>query len=73
MARNFRDLRERMSSEARHESDREYKRLVREMHLGQLRAARELKATWSEWTGLPGSEKLNQYVRQSPVDHDRRA
>ncbi len=42
MARNFRDLRERMSSEARDESDREYKRLVREMPLGKLRAAREL-------------------------------
>jgi transcriptional regulator with XRE-family HTH domain len=42
MARNFRELRERMSPEARRESDREYERLVREMPLGKLRAAREL-------------------------------
>ena len=42
MARNFRELRQRMSAEARRESDREYERLVREMPLGKLRAAREL-------------------------------
>jgi transcriptional regulator with XRE-family HTH domain len=42
MARNFRELRDRMSSEARRESDREYQRLVQEMPLGKLRAAREL-------------------------------
>ena len=42
MARNFKELRERMSPEARRESDREYRRLVQEMPLGKLRAAREL-------------------------------
>jgi nicotinate dehydrogenase subunit B len=35
-----------------------------------VRAARELKATWSDWQGLPGSDGLNQHVRASAVDHD---
>jgi nicotinate dehydrogenase subunit B len=34
-----------------------------------VRAARELKATWSEWQGLPGSEELDRHVRQSALDH----
>jgi DNA-binding XRE family transcriptional regulator len=42
MARNFKELRERMSPNARRESDREYARLKQEMPLGKLRAAREL-------------------------------
>jgi len=33
-------------------------------------AARELKATWTEWEGLPGSDDLEHYVRESAVDHD---
>src|SRR5215469_12654717 len=36
-----------------------------------VRAARELKATWSEWEGLPGHEGLERYVRESPVDRDQ--
>jgi nicotinate dehydrogenase subunit B len=35
-----------------------------------VRAARELKANWSEWEGLPGSEALDRHVRGSAVDHD---
>ena len=35
-----------------------------------VRAARELKATWTEWEGLPGSDGLEHYVRESAVDHD---
>ncbi len=35
-----------------------------------VRAARELKATWSEWQGLPGSDELERHVRESAVDHD---
>jgi CO/xanthine dehydrogenase Mo-binding subunit len=35
-----------------------------------VRAARELKATWSEWEGLPGSDDLERHVRESAVDHD---
>jgi CO/xanthine dehydrogenase Mo-binding subunit len=36
-----------------------------------VRAARELKATWSEWQGLPGNEGLERYVRESPLDRDQ--
>jgi CO/xanthine dehydrogenase Mo-binding subunit len=35
-----------------------------------VRAARELKVTWSEWQGLPGSDDLERHVRESTVDHD---
>ena len=35
-----------------------------------VRAARELKATWTEWEGLPGSDGLTHYVRESAIDHD---
>src|SRR5581483_258406 len=36
-----------------------------------VRAARELKASWSEWQGLPGSTDLDRYVRQAPVGRDQ--
>lgn len=36
-----------------------------------VRAAREIKATWSAWQGLPGSEDLDRYVRQAPVERDQ--
>jgi CO/xanthine dehydrogenase Mo-binding subunit len=36
-----------------------------------VRAARELKATWSEWQGLPGNDGLERYLRESPVDRDQ--
>jgi CO/xanthine dehydrogenase Mo-binding subunit len=36
-----------------------------------VRAAREIKATWSDWQGLPGSEGLDHYVRQAPVERDQ--
>ncbi len=35
-----------------------------------VRAARELKATWSEWQGLPGSDDIERHVLDSAVDHD---
>jgi nicotinate dehydrogenase subunit B len=35
-----------------------------------IRAARELKATWTEWEGLPGSDGLERHVRESAVDRD---
>jgi nicotinate dehydrogenase subunit B len=35
-----------------------------------VRAAREIKATWSEWNGLPGSQGLEQYVRNAPVGRE---
>jgi nicotinate dehydrogenase subunit B len=36
-----------------------------------VRAAKELKAEWSAWQGLPGSEGLDRYVRQAPVERDQ--
>jgi len=36
-----------------------------------VRAAREIKATWSDWAGLPGSQGLDSYVREAPVDRDQ--
>jgi nicotinate dehydrogenase subunit B len=35
-----------------------------------VRAASELKAAWTEWQGLPGSEDLAQHVREGAVDRD---
>ena len=35
-----------------------------------IRAARELKANWSEWEGLPGHEGLDRYVRTLPIEKD---
>ena len=45
MAKNFEELRGKMSSRAREVSDAEYRRLVEEMSLLQLRKARELTQT----------------------------
>ena len=45
MAKNFRELRGRMSGGARAASDAEHRRLVEEMSLHQLRRARELTQT----------------------------
>ncbi len=42
MAKNFRELEKRMSPESRVRSDKEYRRMLQEMPLQQLRAAREL-------------------------------
>ncbi|MBZ5610439.1 MAG: helix-turn-helix transcriptional regulator [Acidobacteriia bacterium] len=42
MTRKFNELREKMSSRARAESEREFRRMVEEMPLRKLRAAREL-------------------------------
>lgn len=35
-----------------------------------VRAAKALKASWSQWQGLPGSDSLDRHVRQSVVDRD---
>jgi DNA-binding transcriptional regulator YiaG len=45
MAKNYRELRARMSAGARAASDAEHRRLVEEMSLHQLRKARELTQT----------------------------
>jgi nicotinate dehydrogenase subunit B len=44
--------------------------VVAEDEWAAVRAARELKATWSDWQGLPGSDELDRHVRDSAVDHD---
>jgi CO/xanthine dehydrogenase Mo-binding subunit len=36
-----------------------------------VRAARELKATWSEWRGLPRHDDLERYLRAGVVDRDQ--
>jgi CO/xanthine dehydrogenase Mo-binding subunit len=36
-----------------------------------VRAARELKATWSEWRGLPGHDKLEPYLREGAIERDQ--
>jgi nicotinate dehydrogenase subunit B len=36
-----------------------------------VRGARAVKATWSEWQGLPGHEDLARHVRESAVDRDQ--
>ncbi len=35
-----------------------------------VRAAAALKATWTDWEGLPTTEELPRYIRETPVDHD---
>ena len=37
-----------------------------------VRAARDLKATWSEWRGLPGHDGLERYLREGAVERDQR-
>ena len=36
-----------------------------------IRAARELKVVWSDWTGLPGNSGLEASVRRGPFDRDQ--
>ncbi|MDP9112447.1 MAG: helix-turn-helix domain-containing protein [Acidobacteriota bacterium] len=45
MARKFSELRDKMSPAARAESEREFQRIMKEMPLEELRAARELTQT----------------------------
>ncbi|HXP87918.1 MAG TPA: molybdopterin cofactor-binding domain-containing protein [Bryobacteraceae bacterium] len=35
-----------------------------------VRAARELKVVWSEWTGLPGNDGLERFLREGEVQRD---
>jgi CO/xanthine dehydrogenase Mo-binding subunit len=36
-----------------------------------VRAARELKATWTEWQGLPGHDNLERYLRDGVVEREQ--
>jgi nicotinate dehydrogenase subunit B len=44
--------------------------VVAQSEWSAIRAARELKATWSEWMGLPEQAKLYEYVRATKVAKD---
>jgi nicotinate dehydrogenase subunit B len=35
------------------------------------RAARELKASWSEWRGLPRHDELDRYLREGAIERDQ--
>ncbi len=35
-----------------------------------IRAARELKASWSEWQGLPNHDEMERHLRESALDHN---
>lgn len=57
MAKKFSELRNKMSPEARAESEREYRRLIDEMSLAQLRGARQLtQETLAKTLGVRQSE-----------------
>lgn len=44
--------------------------VVAETEWAAIKAARQLKATWSVWEGLPEMDKLYQVVRSTPVGKD---
>ncbi|MGA8903066.1 molybdopterin cofactor-binding domain-containing protein, partial [Bradyrhizobium sp.] len=44
--------------------------VVAQSEWSAIRAARDLKATWSEWKGLPEQSKLYDYVRATKVAKD---
>jgi len=44
--------------------------VVAQSEWSAIRAARDLKATWSEWKGLPEQAKLYEYVRATKVAKD---
>ena len=44
--------------------------VVAQTEWGAIRAARQLKATWSDWTGLPDENKLWEHVRATKISKD---
>jgi nicotinate dehydrogenase subunit B len=36
-----------------------------------VRAARELRASWSDWKGLPGHDDLERYLREGAIERDQ--
>jgi nicotinate dehydrogenase subunit B len=44
--------------------------VVAETEWGAIRASRDLKATWSDWQGLPDEQQLWDYVRTTHIAHD---
>ena len=45
--------------------------VVAQSEWSAIRAARDLKATWSEWKGLPEQAKLYEYMRATKVAKDK--
>jgi nicotinate dehydrogenase subunit B len=45
--------------------------VVAEDEWAAIRAAREIKATWSDWQGLGGSDALERSLRQAAVERDQ--
>ncbi len=44
--------------------------VVADNEWGAIKAAEQLKATWSGWEGLPDMDKLYDHVRRTPVNKD---
>ena len=49
---------------------RDFLGVVAQDEWAAIRAARELKALWSEWQGLPSHENLARAVRETPIESD---
>jgi len=49
---------------------RDFVGVVAEDEWAAIRAARELKTSWSDWQGLSGHENLARAVRESPIESD---
>ncbi len=45
--------------------------VVAEDEWAAVRASRELRATWTEWRGLPGHDNLERYLRDGVVERDQ--
>jgi len=49
---------------------RNFLAVVAQTEWGAISAARQLKATWSDWQGLPDEDKLWEYVRSTKITKD---
>jgi xanthine dehydrogenase molybdopterin-binding subunit B len=45
--------------------------VVAEDEWSTVRASRELKATWSDWKELPGSQDFTRWIREAPLDREQ--
>jgi nicotinate dehydrogenase subunit B len=49
---------------------RNFVAVVAETEWGAITAARQLKASWSDWQGLPEEDQLWEYVRSTRITHE---
>lgn len=49
---------------------RNFLAVVAETEWGAITAARQLKASWSDWQGLPDADELWDYVRSTRITHE---